>query len=114
MAKETTPMKRAGEFGIWDPFPDQETTVAHVEELIDDELILHDYSPMILSRDDGEIEGVAMLVEEGEKGRPGMLQVISWSAVLKDQCERIPKDQLPVLAKITQQGKSNRHYYSMS
>lgn len=72
-----------------------------------------DYQSKMMDRDEGEVWGVGILFHiQGDESET-TYNLLSWSAVLHDQCKRIPRDELPVIFAITQEGKGTRKYESM-
>ena len=104
---------RVSDFNDVEPFPDVDAENAKVEELVDTELVLIQWEHRTLKRDDEEIPGIGMLLSIADDDSGKRYKVLSFSSVLRDQIGRVPKDQFPVLCRITQKGSGQRKFYTM-
>ena len=67
----------------------------------------------MMDRDEGEVWGIGILFKIAGDESETQYKLLSWSEVLHDQVKRIPREDLPVLAVFTQEGKGTRKYWSV-
>ncbi len=110
----TEGLKRAGDYTSFDVFREQQGEPASVAQIAGRDVLLHDYTERMLTRDEGDVWGIGLYVEETGDNGGAFLKVLSWSKVLYDQAKRIPKADLPIVMQISEKGTGTRKFWSMS
>ncbi len=87
-------------------------TPAKMEELLNKELLIQEWSHCEITTPDGDVPGASILLTEINTGH--QFSTVSFSKVILGQLARVPVESFPVMARISWLGQGNRRYLTMT